>query len=42
LRQDKNFLADLNAAKAEVAAEIRAGVKPQRDCSIESVALAMR
>ena len=42
LRQDKDFLADLNAAKAEVAAELRAGVKPQRDCGAESVALAMR
>ena len=42
LRQDKDFLSDLDAAKAEVAAELRAGVKPQRDCGAESLALAMR
>ena len=42
LRQDKKFLADLNSAKAEVAAALRAGVKPPHDCGVESTALAMR
>src|SRR5262249_13712706 len=41
-RQDKTFLADLQATKTEVAAQLRAGVRPPRDCRAESVALAMR
>lgn len=42
LKQDKNFLRDLEAAKAEVASEYRAAVEPPRNCAKESIALATR
>jgi acid phosphatase (class A) len=42
LNQDNNFRRDLEAAKAEVAIERRANIKPARDCTRETTALAMR
>lgn len=42
LLQNRDFQKDLAAARGEVAAELKAGVKPSRDCGREAAALAMR
>jgi acid phosphatase (class A) len=41
LHSDPAFLADLAAAKEEVKAAQKAGLKPTEDCTTESVALSL-